>query len=61
VSGRVDQGALSLKVDVAAVVRLADFTRRTYVEGPIVAEVGLVLAIVALALIAAEYLAGRRV
>lgn len=60
VGGRVGLGVLSVDVAVATVTKPADFTRRTYVEGPIVSEVGLVLAVVAVALAVAEYLAGRR-
>ena len=40
-------------------LELKVFGRRSYVEGPIVSEVGLVLAVVALAVAVAEHIASR--
>ena len=45
------------RVDVA--VEPADFTRRDYIEGPIVAETGLMLAVVVAVASAVEYIARR--
>ena len=59
-SCRISPGSLSMTAAVSAVTSPADFTRRAYVEGPIVSEIGLVLAVVAVALTVAEHLAGKR-
>jgi len=47
-------------VALATVTMPADFSRRAYVEGPAVSEVGLVLAVVVLVVAVAERLASRR-
>jgi len=60
VGGRVGPGGVLVDVALATVTKPADFSRRAYVEGPIVSEVGLVLAVVALAVEVAEHIAGRR-
>jgi membrane-bound metal-dependent hydrolase YbcI (DUF457 family) len=58
-TGAVGSKGLLLATTIATGTRPTDFTQKAYVEGPIVSEVGVVVAVVTLVLTVAEHMAKK--
>jgi membrane-bound metal-dependent hydrolase YbcI (DUF457 family) len=60
VTGTINSNEITIKPIIDASTKPTDFTQKTTMEGPLITEASIILAIITAAITLAEYLAGRK-
>jgi hypothetical protein len=60
VTGTINNNEITIKPIIDASTKPTDFTQKTTMEGPLITEASIILAIITAAITLAEYLARRR-